>query len=85
VFVCKFSHKRMTERFSEAVLLPCIIRLLVNLNAWLQFKQKTVCNPVNIGYGYTPICNIREWVRHRATADPAVVIYKDDYYFFSTN
>lgn len=48
-------------------------------------QQKTYCNPVNIDYGYTPIPNFTEWGRHRATADPVIVNYKNDYYLFSTN
>ena len=48
-------------------------------------QQKTYCNPINIDYGYTPIPNFSEWGRHRATADPVIVLYKDDYYLFSTN
>jgi hypothetical protein len=51
----------------------------------LQAQQKTYCNPVNIDYGYTPIPNFSEWGRHRATADPVIVNYKNDYYLFSTN
>ena len=43
-------------------------------------QQKTYCNPVNIDYGYTPIPNFSEWGRHRATADPVIVLYKNDYY-----
>jgi xylan 1,4-beta-xylosidase len=45
----------------------------------------TYCNPINIDYGYTPIPNFSEWGRHRATADPVIVLYKNDYYLFSTN
>jgi xylan 1,4-beta-xylosidase len=48
-------------------------------------QQKTYCNPINIDYGYTPIPNFSEWGRHRATADPVIVLYKNDYYLFSTN
>lgn len=48
-------------------------------------QQRTYCNPINIDYGYTPIPNFSEWGRHRATADPVIVTYKDDYYLFSTN
>ncbi len=48
-------------------------------------QQKTYCNPVNIDYGYTPIPSFTEWGRHRATADPVIVNYKNDYYLFSTN
>src|SRR5689334_7388067 len=48
-------------------------------------QQKTYCNPVNLDYGYTPIPNFSTWGRHRATADPVIVKYKDEYYLFSTN
>lgn len=48
-------------------------------------QQKTYCNPINIDYGYTPIPNFSEWGRHRATADPVIVNYKNEYYLFSTN
>ncbi|MFL9483296.1 discoidin domain-containing protein [Chitinophagaceae bacterium LWZ2-11] len=51
----------------------------------VQAQQKTYCNPINIDYGYCPIPNFTEWGKHRATADPAIVIYKGDYYLFSTN
>ncbi|OQP49397.1 xylosidase [Niastella yeongjuensis] len=49
------------------------------------FTIKTYCNPINIDYGYTPIPNFTEWGKHRATADPVIVMYKGDYYLFSTN
>ena len=52
---------------------------------FLQAQQKTFCNPINIDYGYTPIPNFSEAGRHRATADPVIVMYKGDYYLFSTN
>ena len=68
------------------------------LLSFLSFSQKvfsqnpplggrgaTYCNPINIDYGYTPIPNFSEWGRHRATADPVIVLYKNDYYLFSTN
>ena len=51
----------------------------------LPAQQKTYCNPINIDYGYTPIPNFSQWGRHRATADPVIVLYKNDYYLFSTN
>ncbi|HEX3024121.1 MAG TPA: family 43 glycosylhydrolase [Chitinophagaceae bacterium] len=50
-----------------------------------QSQQKTYCNPINIDYGYTPVPNFTEWGKHRATADPVIVNYKNDYYLFSTN
>ena len=53
--------------------------------AGAQQRQLTYCNPINIDYGYTPIPNFTEWGKHRATADPVIVLYKGDYYLFSTN
>ena len=64
-------------------LLVLLLTLLLTVNA--QWKQTTYCNPINIDYGYTPIPNFSEWGRHRATADPVIVRYKNDYYLFSTN
>ena len=51
----------------------------------LKAQQKTYCNPLNIDYGYTPIPDFTTWGKHRATADPVIVNYKNDYYLFSTN
>ena len=55
------------------------------VNIGFSQKQKTYCNPLNLDYGYTPIPNFSEAGRHRATADPVIVNYKNDYYLFSTN
>lgn len=55
------------------------------LGTKLYAQQKTYCNPINIDYGYTPIPNFTDWGKHRATADPVIVNYKNDYYLFSTN
>lgn len=51
----------------------------------LSQENGTYCNPVNIDYGYTPIPDFSESGKHRATADPVIVRYKDNYYLFSTN
>ncbi len=48
-------------------------------------QQKTYCNPINVDYGYTPIPDFTKWGKHRATADPVIVNYKNDNYLFSTN
>tara|TARA_R110002167_G_scaffold129337_2_gene312199 strand:- start:484 stop:2241 length:1758 start_codon:yes stop_codon:yes gene_type:complete len=48
-------------------------------------QQKTYCNPINIDYGYTPIPNLYQKGKHRATADPVIVTFKEKYYLFSTN
>jgi xylan 1,4-beta-xylosidase len=64
-----------------------IFALLMSLVTTICFSQKqtTYCNPINLDYGYTPIPNFSEWGRHRATADPVIVNYKNEYYLFSTN
>ena len=62
-----------------------ILLVAFSLFAGAQKKPSTYCNPVNIDYGYTPIPNFSSWGNHRATADPVIVRYKDDYYLFSTN
>lgn len=48
-------------------------------------RRPTYCNPLNIDYGYSPIPRAIEQARHRATADPAIVLFRGDYYLFSTN
>ena len=69
------------------------LRLLSHILLWLSIfysnslfaQPKTYCNPINVDYGYCPIPNFTEWGKHRATADPVIVMYKGDYYLFSTN
>lgn len=51
----------------------------------LSAQQKTYCNPINIDYGYTPIPHFATQGRHRATADPVIVNFKNKYFLFSTN
>ena len=48
-------------------------------------QMSTYCNPINVDYGYTPYIANTEFGKHRATADPVIVMYKGDYYLFSTN
>ncbi|HTJ10709.1 MAG TPA: family 43 glycosylhydrolase [Dinghuibacter sp.] len=48
-------------------------------------QQQSFCNPVNLDYGYLTIPDFSTWGKHRATADPAMVVYKGDFYLFSTN
>ena len=47
--------------------------------------RRTYCNPLNLDYGYTPNPDYTTAGRHRATADPVITLFKDDYYLFSTN
>jgi xylan 1,4-beta-xylosidase len=62
-----------------------ILMLLYLSISSVHAQQKTYCNPINIDYGFTPIPNFSEQGRHRATADPVIVVFKDNYYLFSTN
>src|SRR5215211_8369690 len=66
----------------KSTIAACLSLFVISV---VQSQQRTYCNPVNIDYGYTPIPNFAEWGRHRATADPVIVVYKGDYYLFSTN
>lgn len=62
------------------------IIVLLTLMSCLDLKaQQTYCNPLNLDYGFTPIPNFSTAGRHRATADPVMVLFKGDYYLFSTN
>lgn len=61
----------------------CLHNMIAITNA--QNRQITYCNPINIDYGYCLIPNHTDWGKHRTTADPVVVLFKGDYYLFSTN
>ena len=65
--------------------IACLLFCMVMFSTALTAQQKTYCNPMNLDYGFTPIPNFSEWGRHRATADPVIVNFKDTYYLFSTN
>ena len=45
----------------------------------------TFCNPINVDYGFCPIPDFSQQGNHRATADPVIVLFRGDYYLFSTN
>lgn len=63
-----------------------LITLLANLSRESALGgQTTYCNPINIDYGYCPIPNFVQQGKHRATADPVIVLFKGNYYLFSTN
>ncbi|GBU08274.1 endo-1,4-beta-xylanase [Bacteroidales bacterium] len=66
-------------------LLIYVYLFFVPLFAVAQNAHNTYCNPINLDYGFTPIPNFSQWGKHRATADPVIVNYKNEYYLFSTN
>jgi xylan 1,4-beta-xylosidase len=89
---CFFSFSERKKQNHSCTVVILIISLAVFTNkATSQVPPfgggggSTYCNPINIDYGYTPIPNFTEWGKHRATADPVIVNYKNDYYLFSTN
>jgi hypothetical protein len=71
--------KKIDQTLSAIILLLCLRITL--------FAQpvKTYCNPVNLDYGYTPIPDFTGGGKHRATADPVIVNFKNIFYLFSTN
>ena len=48
-------------------------------------QQKTYCNPLNLDYGYTPFDYFSQQGKHRTTADPIIVTFKNNFYLFATN
>ncbi len=52
---------------------------------WVSAQQKTYCNPINIDYGYTPFKSFSSQGKHRATADPVIVNFRNKFFLFSTN
>lgn len=47
---------------------------------------RTYCNPMNISYNYEPYNNnVQSNGSFRSSADPMGLIYKDEYFLFSTN
>jgi len=76
------NNSRITNRTKTHFLILLVIFLFILTST---HAQKTYCNPLNLDYGYCPIPNFTESGKHRATADPVIVLYKGDYYLFSTN
>ncbi|HEY3267050.1 MAG TPA: family 43 glycosylhydrolase [Armatimonadota bacterium] len=67
-----------------SVLAPAALAMIL-ISTPVFAAQKTYCNPINIDYGFCPIPNFVQQGKHRATADPAIVVFKGAYYLFSTN
>ena len=65
--------------------LSLAIVLLMESQLMAADAPRTFCNPLNVDYGYTPIPDFAAGGKHRATADPAIVLFRGDYYLFSTN
>src|SRR4051812_10407569 len=65
--------------------LSAAIILLVALASAAPAAQKTFCNPLNIDYAYCPIPDFVQQGKHRTAADPVIVLFRGDYYLFSTN
>ncbi len=59
-----------------------LLSLAIFLGIWANGQQKTFCNPINIDYGYTPFEAFSKQGKHRATADPVIVNFKDKLFLF---
>ncbi|MCI0537986.1 MAG: hypothetical protein L0Z50_22450 [Verrucomicrobiales bacterium] len=59
--------------------------LSISASAAPRTTQTTYCNPIKIDYGYCPIPDFVKQGKHRATADPVIVMFRGDYYLFSIN
>lgn len=64
---------------------PLILLYFLFVSIGIFAQQKTYCNPINIDYGYTPFEVFSKQGKHRATADPVIVNFKDKLFLFSTN
>tara|TARA_R110000868_G_scaffold100301_4_gene275895 strand:- start:177 stop:1934 length:1758 start_codon:yes stop_codon:yes gene_type:complete len=67
-----------------------MMKKLIALLLFISFQasiaqQKTYCNPINVDYGYTPFDVFSKQGKHRATADPVIVNFRNKYFLFSTN
>lgn len=62
-----------------------VVTASIMLSTTIYAQQKTYCNPINIDYGYTPFERFSSQGKHRATADPVIVNFKDKLFLFSTN
>lgn len=58
---------------------------VVAVSSAVEPARPTYCNPINLDYGYTPLAHAYGQGHHRATADPVILMYRGDYYLFSTN
>ena len=77
--ICKvLIHSWLNLFFCKIILLGFIF--LIQAEAISQ--QKTYCNPINLDYGYTPFEANTAGGKHRATADPVIVNFKNKYFLF---
>lgn len=59
--------------------------MVLALSTTVHGQQTTFCNPINIDYGYTPFDVFSKQGKHRATADPVIVNFRNKFFLFSTN
>jgi xylan 1,4-beta-xylosidase len=62
-----------------------LIGLFLSIGLPASAQTTAFCNPLNIDYAYCQIPNFVKNGKHRATADPAIVLFRNNYYLFSTN
>lgn len=83
-FKIEIVHQTSKQMNVSFKIIFCLISFCL-INYFSYSQQKSYCNPTNIDYGYSPIPVFTQWGKHRATADPVIVKYKNEYYLFSTN
>jgi xylan 1,4-beta-xylosidase len=72
----------MQDRISQFVI--SILLTLLATSVRSSDRQNTYCNPMNLDYAYGEIPDFYD-VKHRSTADPVIVLFKGNYFLFSTN
>ncbi|MGE5403157.1 MAG: family 43 glycosylhydrolase, partial [Ignavibacteriales bacterium] len=61
-----------------------VISAILTSSGLCHAQQKTYCNPINLDYAYAAIPEFTQQ-KHRATADPVIVLFQGNYFLFSTN
>lgn len=83
-----FFNKKIIKSKPSWLSIAIVASLWIGILFFVQIinaQQKTYCNPINIDYGYCPIPDFVTQGKHRATADPVITYFKDNYYLFATN
>ena len=82
----KFSVQKCFDRLrSKSHRGYFLLSLLLILFKIGSAQPKTYCNPLNIDYAYCAIPGFIEGGKHRTSADPLVVLFREKYFLFSTN
>lgn len=78
-------HVNRVDSLRLSSYLLALVSIAWALNCSAAEPPKSYCNPLNLDYGFSPYANSGANSRHRATADPAIIVYHGEYFLFSTN